>query len=283
MILGTLLLCSPLSGSLSAPPLSPQDDEAVQQALAEAASDVITRKCMPCHAPGSTDKKALRDWDCADDLAASLELEHLIVPGDSEGSDLFLTVDFGDMPPPLWEGGPCTDEEREALRAWIDGGAPLLEEEAAEPAPTDIEEVVESQRSPWRTWLGKLHPPIVHFPIALLLAAVLADFLRQRSTARFCLILGTASAFLAGVLGWLAGETIPETSQEALDSHRWTGVTLAVFSLIVTILHLRKVGEDGRSPGWLKFMLLVMAVLVGLAGHWGGEFVWGEGYLNPPF
>lgn len=252
-----------------------------KQALAVAARDVLATRCAPCHAPGSDEPKALREWDCADDLLASLALGDLILPGDPEGSNLFLTVDDGDMPPDDWEGGMCTAEEVEALRAWISAGAPP----PADAKDPKTPKAGDSSRSPWRKWLGKLHPAVVHFPIALLVMALLADLMRQRAAARFCLGFGTLGAAAAAGLGWLAGESIVG-KEELLFQHRWSGIAVAVLALITWILYRRRTREDGPSggdPGWVRWLLVALALLVSLAGHWGGELSWGEGYLNPPW
>jgi uncharacterized membrane protein len=62
-------------------------------------------------------------------------------------------------------------------------------------------------------WLGKTHPPAVHFPIALLTAAAVAELLRVvtgkpafDAVSRYCIWFETLSAVTAGVLGWSAGE-----------------------------------------------------------------------------
>ena len=255
------------------------DDEA----LLAGAIDVISRRCAPCHAPDSGDEKALKNWNCADDLVATLAMEHMIEPGDAEGSDLFLTVDDGDMPPQDWNGGACTAEEVAALRAWIEGGAPVSV--ATEPEPIVVEEPVPgaNPRSPWRTWLGKLHPVAVHFPIGLLLAAVLADLLRKRPAACFCLTLGALGAIAASALGWIAGETTPGTKLEDLDRHRWTGIALSVYAVIAALLYPRLTREDGAPRLAPRLMLVGLVVLVSLAGHWGGQLSWGPDYLTPPW
>jgi uncharacterized membrane protein len=266
---------------------SPGDGD--EAALIAAAEDVLTRRCVPCHAPGSEEEKALRDWDCADDLAATLAVEQLIVPGDPEDSDLFLTVDEGDMPPEDWEGGPCTPEEVEALGAWISAGAPLPAPavgQAPEPKPPGAPPTPAPRRNPWLKWLGKLHPVVVHFPIALLVIALLADLLGRRPAARFCLGFGALGALAAAGLGWLAGESTPGTKADQLFLHRWSGIAVAALALVTWALYQRRTREGGPSeghPGWVRWLLVALALSVSLAGHWGGELSWGEGYLTPPW
>lgn len=255
--------------------LAPDD-----QALIDDFVDLLTRKCSPCHAPGSTDEKALKEWNCSHDLAATLAVEGLVVPSAPEESDLYLSVDFGDMPPGDWEDGePCTPAELEVIRAWIAGGAPV---DVSAPPATEPEPA-QSERSAWRTWLGKLHPAVVHFPIALLLVAVLADLLRRRDVASFLLVVGALSAVGASVLGWIAGETTPATKLEELDRHRWTGVAVSAWAVAAMFLYPRWTGPDGAPRLKPRLLLIGLVVLVSLAGHWGGELAWGHGYLTPPW
>lgn len=44
-----------------------------------------------------------------------------VVPGDAAGSELFSAIDGGSMPP---YGNKLLDEEIEAVRLWIEAGAP---------------------------------------------------------------------------------------------------------------------------------------------------------------
>ena len=273
--------------------------------LLSAALDVIERRCAPCHAQDADDPKAQKHWASADDLQASLAIEDLIVPGDPEGSDLFLTVDDGDMPPEDFEGGPITADEIEALRAWIAAGAQVpqgdptpqadpAQASASETAPgpgqveggeqgKDHQAPPRPQRSPWRTWLGKLHPLVVHFPIALLVVALLAELLRKRGTACFLLVLGAGGAVLSSLLGWIAAETIRSSSRaELLYLHRWSGIGLSVLTLVAALLYPLWTREEQGSRLRVRILLLLLVILVSLAGHFGGELAWGKGYLDPP-
>lgn len=268
----------PLNGNAGSAKAATEDDE--QAKLAAGAQDVISRRCAPCHAPGSDEVKALKAWGSADDLAATLSIEHMLKPGDPLASDLFLTIDDGDMPPPDWAGGQCTPAEVAVLRAWILAGAPAGSRPATVEASPGEQPLI---RSPWRSWLGRLHPAVVHFPIGLLIAAVIADLLRRRPAACFCLCVGAIGAVLACALGWIAGEAVPGTKLEELDRHRWTGVAVAVYAALMAVVYPRLTGRDGAPRLLPRILLVVLLILVSLAGHWGGELTWGAGYLDLPW
>jgi len=133
-------------------------------------------------------------------------------------------------------------------------------------------------------WLGHFHVILVHFPIALILAAAMAEvlslLLRQpnlTSTARFCVLLGAAGAVAATVLGWFAASE--ESASETLTLHRWTGTGAAGLVVILAIVALADARRDRRS--WLfRVLLLTAAVIVGIAGHFGGQLVHGTGFLD---
>src|SRR5207249_9815896 len=83
-------------------------------------------------------------------------------------------------------------------------GPTAAEPTAAEPARGFAEKLI--------GWLGRFHPAAVHFPIALLTAAAVAELLRMATgrpafdaVSRYCLWFGTLTAAFAGVLGWFLG------------------------------------------------------------------------------
>jgi plastocyanin len=139
-------------------------------------------------------------------------------------------------------------------------------------------------------WLGKFHPAAANFPIALLVAAAVAEILlaatgRQVFDAanRFCLWFGALAAVLTGTLGWFLGGFRTTDPSGVLATHRWLGTStdvLAVFTLLV--------GEASRRPGrkrarrWFAVLLVVVAVMVLAAGFFGGALVYGIRHYDWP-
>ena len=101
--------------------------------------------------------------------------------------------------------------------------------------------------------------------------------------ASFLLVLGALSAVVASVLGWIAGETTPTTKLEDLDRHRWTGVAASAWALAAMALYPRWTRDPSGPRLRVGVLLVGLVVLISLAGHWGGEFHWGHGYLTPPW
>jgi uncharacterized membrane protein/YHS domain-containing protein len=145
----------------------------------------------------------------------------------------------------------------------------------------------------WISFVGRFHPIIVHFPIALLLVALLAEVLFMAtgrpvfaSATRFLLPLAALGAVTAALLGWAAasGAHFPAELDEVLDTHGDLGLNVAIFSVAVAILR----EWDERRPGhkWLRWLyrvgLFATAVLVGVTGYYGGVLVYGAEHFQWP-
>jgi len=260
---------------------------------------LLSAKCVDCHHAGSTSRKARRAFDGMDDLQRILDEEY-VMPGDPALSDLWLTVEDGEMPPDDSEVPPLDDAEKEALRAWILAGAPLPEDGDprvplpdavtggdAAAAPGVEAEVQDTEEAPPTTramflerleqFAARLHPASTHFPIGLLLAAALARILgwsgtrpRLRAAEGYCLLLGALGAAAASGLGWLAAEHGTH-DPEIIDLHRWISIGTSGAALLLVLA--RPFAAATRTYGWL---LLVMAAALCVTGHYGGELAWGD-------
>lgn len=137
---------------------------------------------------------------------------------------------------------------------------------------------------------GRLHPVLVHFPIALLISAAAVEFLalvRKKpgfaSPTTTMIVLGALAAIAAAGSGWLNGDHEPHGQAVAtlLFRHRWLGVSAAALS---TLLAIWVVSTPATSSRGIKTaVLLALAPLVGLTGHLGGSMVYGEDYFFEPF
>jgi uncharacterized membrane protein/YHS domain-containing protein len=138
--------------------------------------------------------------------------------------------------------------------------------------------------------LGKLHPLVVHFPIALILAAFLAEALfvaTKRETfdhcTRFILPLGAAGAVVAASVGWIDALYVnyPGELETVLFRHRWLGVSTAVTALTAAILYeTAKRTNDRSSRIGYRVALTLATLLVGLTGHLGASLIYGTDYFS---
>lgn len=139
--------------------------------------------------------------------------------------------------------------------------------------------------------IGRLHPMIVHFPIALLLAAALPERLSawRRSShlafaARFCLWLGALGAIAAAALGWAdafgVGDGYTGAAAALLEYHRWAGTLTAFVSMLAVVAWERADRRQSVSPSRIqRFLLWCAAGLVALTGHFGASLIFGWDYL----
>jgi len=266
-------------------------------AAAEFADDVralLSAKCVDCHNPDSDSRKARREFDAMDDLAQVVD--ELVTPGDPSDSDLWLTVEEGEMPPDDSDVEPLTKAELGLLRGWIEAGAPtegtseptaVAEENATERAADAQEEdqPAASASSDEHSFMdrlerfaARLHPLSTHFPVALLLAAALARLLgagnlerpKLRAAEGYCLLLGTLGAGASIGLGLLA-EIHGSPDPEVANIHRWLAFGTAGGGAVLVLL--RPFAASTKVYGWL---VLLTGLSVSVTGHYGGELAWGD-------
>lgn len=160
--------------------------------------------------------------------------------------------------------------------------------------------------SAWERLFLRAHPLLVHFPIALLLAAVPLELLhairssfvrrfrayRPRPTlishaALACVAMGALAAWLSVWSGWENAEHEPHGRSVAqlIELHRWLGVatlTLASLAFFAGIWIRFVEGPPRTLLGIYRTLVIAGALVVGAAGHFGGSIVRGEGYLLDP-
>jgi uncharacterized membrane protein len=132
-------------------------------------------------------------------------------------------------------------------------------------------------------WLGEFHPPAVHFPIALLTAAAVAELLRMATgkpafdpISRYCVWFGTLTAVVAGVLGWFLGGFRLADASWVMMTHRWLGTsTVACAGLVLVLSELSRRPDRRRTRRCFRGALLVVAGLVLVTGFFGGAVVFG--------
>jgi uncharacterized membrane protein len=134
---------------------------------------------------------------------------------------------------------------------------------------------------------GRFHPLLVHFPIALVLIAAVAELVSL--TTRFPewhmvavanIRAGAAFAIAAAAAGWLLASSRIVEASPALEWHRWLGVAGALAAVAAALA----TSEMDRPPRrhWLYRMALFWAAaLVAVAGHFGALLVWGADFLRP--
>lgn len=132
-------------------------------------------------------------------------------------------------------------------------------------------------------WLGRLHPMIVHFPIAFFPAALFTAIVGRRrpafaSPVQFLVVAGGIIAPVAALLGWLDGGFDFANDDMLLQNHRWLGTAIGILALGLAIWAIRKPEED-RGPGMLIGLSIITAAIV-VQGWFGGALVHGMDHMN---
>jgi uncharacterized membrane protein/mono/diheme cytochrome c family protein len=265
--------------------LAQGDDPGAQVAV------LLEARCAKCHGP---DSRGAGGMNYILDTAALIGNE-IIKPGLPKESKLYEEVEEGKMPAD--DTAPLPEKDIELIAAWITGLAP--------DAAGTVEEEVAAKGGDLFNWLGKFHPVLVHFPIALILIAGLFELLSLKggalpflpmqdsrrgftTSARLCLLFGALFGIAGASLGWLnaADHFFAANLQDDLFWHRWLGTTLAVIAVLALIfseIHhraLERGGKLGAAGTVYRLLLFAGCVLIIVVGHLGGTLVFGEGYYN---
>jgi hypothetical protein len=254
---------------------------------------VFAARCARCHGPDLAKPKGRFGYVL--DLRRVAANPEMVVPSRPAESELWLLVRNNEMPPPDTPSGPLTAGEKEAIRAWIAAGAPAGESPPAEAVSrTTIPAEGADEDGPARpprsililVWLGKFHLLVLHFPLALLVAAgageAWAAWRGVRAplpAVRFCLCLGAAAAVPTAALGWLYAAGGDTSAPRLLALHRWLGTAAALAAVIAAGLSERDARRGVRSR-LSRLAVFAAALLVGLAGHWGGFLAHGEDFFD---
>jgi uncharacterized membrane protein/mono/diheme cytochrome c family protein len=260
------------------------------QDIGSEALGIFATKCAVCHGPDLAKPKGRFGYVL--DLKRMAENPEMVVPLRPTESELWILVQRGEMPPSDSPHGALTSEQKEVIRAWIAAGAPDASPVAldpsrsarSEPAPTTFVELGPVDRI--IRGLGKFHLLLLHFPIALVLVAGLAEFLSvwkrnsiPSESVRFCIWLGALAAIPTAALGWLhAAAGNGAGSPQLLMAHRWLGTTAAV-CLIITAICVELDTRRGARSRFVRLLLICGVLITALVAHLGGRLAYGEEFF----
>lgn len=262
---------------------------------------ILVAKCLSCH-EGDEAKNGFLIGDREQVLG-------FVSPGDSANSSLWTDYLLQPskqvseaslvMPP----DGPLPAAELAILKTWIDEGAVWPEgSKVSKVSPSEtLEQAVadagakSSASSRLYLALGYFHPAVVHFPIALFAVAGFCAFFsyfigkRCESMAFHLLWIGVLSSCASVLMGWgfadLQGypswnKALPDNAshdQTTFFGHRWLGTSVVPVSFIIFVLSILALRREskGMRHAWL-IGTMMLALLVGIVGHQGGELKYGD-------
>ena len=136
----------------------------------------------------------------------------------------------------------------------------------------------------WAVFVGRFHPVVLHFPIAILVVAALLELSRlpgvrrvipepPASVTSFLLGLGALTGIVAAVMGWLLSQSGGyETT--LLRRHMILGLAVPAGAILALLAWTGGATAAGRG------LLFATAGLTLAAGHLGGALTHGEDYLT---
>jgi uncharacterized membrane protein len=127
------------------------------------------------------------------------------------------------------------------------------------------------------TFLGRLHPMIVHFPISMLVVALFMEVLGRKSDSfragiRLLVFIGAISAVVSVVFGLLLSNT-GDYGSDTLALHQWVGIGTMVFAGITALAYI-------KQNRFRKALLTFTVIGVTVAGHLGAGLTHGDDYLT---
>lgn len=132
-------------------------------------------------------------------------------------------------------------------------------------------------------WIGRLHPIIIHFPIAFFPAALVTAIVGRKRPAfgkpvQFLVVAGGLIAPVAMVLGWLTGGLTLTDTEPLLRVHRWLGTAIGLSGLALAIWAWKRPEED-RRPGMIVALAGITAAII-VQGWFGGALVHGIDHMD---
>lgn len=139
----------------------------------------------------------------------------------------------------------------------------------------------------WMQTFGRMHPLMLHFPIALLLLALLLEFFRYRpefksqtffqSFSRYLLLFSILTGLVAAIMGLFLSQEEGYSGQ-TLDWHKWTGAAMVFLaSLIYAFRNYSWYQEKAAKVG-----IGITTLSIILTGHFGATLTHGENFILEP-
>ncbi len=273
-------LAALLAAALAVEAQTPAADLVLGRAVAQDVHELFKATCTECH--GADLAKPKGKFGYVLDLERVASNPEYVVRGDPDKSDLFIMIRDNEMPGDESKAGNLTAAQKDLVRLWIALGAPasaagvgsnlVTPATSPPPPPAGSAEKKISPSPVKRTvrWLGQFHPAVVHFPIALFLAAAAAHLAGSLPAAIFCLRISALTAPVAALFGWFNADFASFSSKSAqlLAWHRWLGVAAGILPIVAWIC-LK------RYPSALRLFLILGSLIVLAAGALGGALTHG--------
>jgi hypothetical protein len=136
---------------------------------------------------------------------------------------------------------------------------------------------------PWLSWLGQLHPVVLHFPIVLGLCIglyMIANFkpVLENKTEKYLFLVNAVFSSIVAILGMFISKS-GNYDKDILSLHQWGGLSIA---LLAWILFLMPKNIFIAKPFLSKFFGLLYMLTIIIFTHKGGQLTHGKNALALP-
>jgi uncharacterized membrane protein len=291
-----LALLAITAGAADAPTATADARPGTPEFFTQRVRPLLQDQCLRCH--GEVRQKGkLKLNDRADILKGGEKHGPAMVVGDPEHSPLIVAVTYKDddlqMPP----DDRLPDADIQALADWIRAGAVWVHADgsiegasaapspgqtsatatAVAPAPrADRSEPPSDDGAKQPPLIGRPHPVVIHFPIACLILALLAEFLvvargpAWEPTVRLLVTVGVLGTVAAVITGTFFGDgSMFNRPGRDLKLHELLGWLTMVLALATGALLIAS-RSSPRARLYFRLALLATAIAISLTGHVGG-------------
>ncbi len=141
----------------------------------------------------------------------------------------------------------------------------------------------------WINPLGRLHPLVLHFPIVLMLLALLFDAFRPKfeneiellakKYSDYFLLISVFTSVISAVSGLFLSQE-ESYKGETLNWHKWSGSALAILGYLYYLI------RDKFQANWInlkRISSIGLIVILVLTGHFGATLTHGENFIFANF
>lgn len=123
-------------------------------------------------------------------------------------------------------------------------------------------------------WGGRLHPMILHFPIALILLTIILYFFPlPPTTSKLLTLLSALTAVITALLGLFLSAT-GEYDAQLVTSHLWLGVGTSILTMLWWIFR--------DTVFWKRLCTILVVPTLIIGSHYGASLTHGEDYIRWP-
>lgn len=136
---------------------------------------------------------------------------------------------------------------------------------------------------PWLSWLGQLHPVVLHFPIVMGIFIglyLIANFkpVLENNTTKYLFVINALFASLVAILGMFISKS-GNYDKGLLSIHQWGGLAIALLSWVIYLLHKKLFRVKQVFTKWLGIGYILTIIIF---THKGGQLTHGKNALALP-